>query len=160
MEALLGQLPYAGVVISIIVIILGVAAGLYMLADYRDKKRKEKTKEQNEADDRLNSILEKTVKDLSGKVDKLEKREVELTKEVGELRKENEKYLSILQGRDAQTQEFYKQAFDSMKVARDTHELVSTVVKGIGDTNTNMKSLIELIGKHVSVIDHSIAKQP
>lgn len=136
MEAIISKLPAA--VLYIPIVIVGVAAGMYMLDTYRDKKQLKK----DNADDRLNGILEKTVKELSGKVDQLEKREKELTKEVSELRKDNEKYLSILQGRDAQTQEFYKSAAESMVIGKATHELVTA-------TNQNVNKLVEAISEFI-----------
>lgn len=141
MESLLTQLPYAGVVISIVVVILGIAAGLYMLEAYRSKK----VVYQNEADDRLNKILKDTVDELSKKVDSLEKREKELTLEVGELRKENERYLSILQGRDKDTQEFYKKSLESIETAKSTHEMVQTLLQTLTDTNKNLEELIDVL---------------
>lgn len=141
MESLLTQLPYAGVVISIVVVILGIAAGLYMLEAYRSKK----VVYQNEADDRLNKILKDTVEELSKKVDGLEKREKELTREVGELRKENERYLNILQGRDNDTQEFYKKSLESIQMVKGTHEMVQTLLQTLTDTNKNLEELIDVL---------------
>lgn len=138
MESLITQLPYAGIIIAIVVIILGVSAGLYMLDAFRSKK----TVEQNAADDRLNSLLEKTVQELSKKVGDLENRERELTKEVGELRKENERYLSILQGRDKDTQEFYKKSIESIEMVKSTHEMVQTLLTTMTETNKNLEELI------------------
>lgn len=138
MESLITQLPYAGIIISIVVIILGTSAGLYMLDAFRSKK----TIEQNAADDRLNNLLEKTVQELSKKVGDLENRERELTKEVRELRKENERYLSILQGRDKDTQEFYKKSIESIEMAKSTHEMVQTLLTTMTETNKNLEELI------------------
>lgn len=154
MEAILSQLPYAGVIISIIVLVIGFAAAAYMLDQWRDKKRISK----DAADDRLNSILEKTVKELETKVNKLVDREKELTKEVGELRKDNERLVRILQGRDEQTQDFYKQAFEAIKMSKETHLLVESLVKNTVNTNDNIKKLIELLSKSTDVIDHGISK--
>jgi hypothetical protein len=155
MEALIAQSPFVAVSGGIVTVIVGVAAGMYMLDQWRDKKAKNR----DDADDRLNGILEKTVGELGKKVAALEKREQELTKEVASLRDENTKYLAILQGRDEQTQKFYEQAFNSMKVSQETHVLVKTIASGMENTNENIKKLIELLSKHADVLDHSISKQ-
>lgn len=114
-------------------------------------------------DDRLINILKQTVEELSKKVEHLERREADLTKkveissnEISKLRDENKKYIAILQGRDEQTKEFYKQAFKSMEVSRETRDLAETIAKGMTDTNDNIKKLIDLFSKHVDVLDHSI----
>jgi predicted RNase H-like nuclease (RuvC/YqgF family) len=127
MESLLAKLPYAEWVMFIVVLVMGGAAGVYMLDGYRDKKKVK----QDGADDRLIGILEKTVKEMETKVNKLVIREQELTKEVAELRRDNEKLISILQGRDAQTQEFFKQAYDTMKISRETHALVVGLARSV-----------------------------
>lgn len=132
-----------GGILAVAVIGLGYVIGLW-------KKNKDGQ------DDRLIGILEKTVKELSTKVDNLEKREKELTREVEGLRTDNKKYIEILQGRDQQTQEFYRQAFDAMKTSKETFELVKAMAQGMTDTNKNIDKLIDLIGKHADVIDHSI----
>jgi len=155
METLIASSPYVAVIGGIAIVVVGIAAGMYMLDQWRDKKKKVK----DDADDRLKGILEKTVQELSGKVEKLEKREQELTKEVAELRKENANYLAILQGRDQQTQEFYKQAAEAMQISKETHTLVKTLAESVSGTNATMKKLIELLSKHVDVPDHGIIGQ-
>jgi len=154
MESLILQSPFTTVVSGIVVVIVGVAAGMYMLDQWRDKKQQKK----DAADDRLNGILEKTVKELSSKVEKLEQSEKELRREVAGLRNDNKLLTEILQGRDAQTQEFYKKAFESMTTSKETHALVTELVKSSESTNANIRELINLLSKNSDVLDHSISK--
>lgn len=148
MESLIGQLPYASGVIAIVIIILGIAAGLYMLDGWRQKKRETEDK----GEDRLITILQTTVTELEKKVNKQTNDIEKLTKKVDELERENTMLIRVLQGRDEQTQEFYKQAATSMRIANETHELVKSLHETKKDTNENIKRLIELMSKHVDVI--------
>lgn len=132
-----------------------VVGALYFAGLWKGKK--------DDADDRLIKILKETVDaqtknidDLDKKVTKLQEREKELTNEVSELRKDNKKYIEILQGRDQQTQEFYKQAFEAMKISKETFTIVTAMAQGMTDTNKNIEKMIDLISKHADVIDHSI----
>lgn len=152
MESLIGQLPYAGWIIAIVVLILGVAAGVYMLEGYRSKKKEEETK----GEDRLIDILQKTVTELDKKVTKQDTDIKELTEEVRKVKDENKLLREVLQGRDADSKEFYKQAFESIKLARETHDVVTTLAKNMEVSNSNTTKLIELLGKHLEVIDHKI----
>ena len=155
MEALIKELPYAGWIIAIVVLTLGGAAAFYMLDGFRSKKKKE----QNDGDDRLITILQTTVTELEKKVNKQTTDIENLTQQVRRLREERETLKEVLQGRDAQTQEFYKQAFDAMKVGHETHAMVSELVGTMKGTNENMTRLIEVISKHVDVIDHATVAQ-
>lgn len=125
MESLIEKLPYSGFIIAICVVVLGASAGVYMFDSYRDKKKIK----QDSADDRLIGILEKTVNEMKAKVEQLEKRERELTVEVAELRKDNEKLVLILQGRDEQTIKFYNEFADMVQVNKKTYDIVENIGK-------------------------------
>lgn len=145
-----------GIIIAIGgIIAVAIIGAMYVVGLWKGKK--------DDADDRLIKILKETVdtqtkniEDLDKKVTKLQEREKALTEEVHELRKDNKKYIDILQGRDQQTQEFYKQAFEAMKVSKETYTLVAAMATGMADTNKNIEKMIDLISKHADVIDHSI----
>lgn len=153
METLFTSLPntFLGWMAVITLFVVGSVAvyGLF------DKQIRERRKDGNASEDRLIDILKKTVDELETKVNKQTKDIDELTTEVNKLRIDNEKYLSILQGRDAETKEFYKQAFESMKLAHDTHDVVTTLAKNMEVANNNTTRLIDLLGRHIEAIDHA-----
>lgn len=151
---IISQLPYAGIITTVVVIVLAIAASVYMLDGDRRKRRVE----ENGTEDRLINLLKEEVGELTKKVGKLERREEELTREVSELRKDNERYLKILQGRDEDTQEFHRKAFETMKLSAETHQIVVKMAEGMQASNDNMKQLIGLLSKHADVLDHSISK--
>lgn len=107
------------------------------------------------ADDRLITILKETVDQLEVKVNKQSEDIEKLTKKITSMEHENEVLVKVLQGRDDQTQQFYKQAFEAMKIAHDTHNVVTTLAESIKNTNDNMAKLIELLSKHADIIDHA-----
>ena len=106
---------------------LVVVGGLYILGIFKGKKDNE--------DDRLINILQGTVNALEKKVNDQKKEGDEvvrtlsikidaLTKKVDTLEKENETLVKVLQGRDEQTQEFYKRGFEAMDIIKSTHDAV------------------------------------
>lgn len=137
MEALFTKLPYAGVIIGFVVVVLGVSAGLYMLDGFRDKKKKTS----DATDDRLITLLQTTVTELEKKVNKQSTDIESLTKKVTALERENETLVKVLQGRDAQTQKFYEQGFDSMAKTTEIHDSMKTLIESV-------KSLGESIVKN------------
>lgn len=119
-----------------------------------DKTSRDRRKDGNASEDRLIDLLKKTVDELERKMNKQTIDIEELSKKITHLEKENETLVKVLQGRDEQTQTFYKQAVESMKVAAETHDVVSTLAKNIEVTNTNTTKLIELMGKHLDHMDN------
>lgn len=133
------------------IVAVAVVGALYVAGLWKGKK--------DEADDRLIKILQTTVGELEKKVGHLEKREQELTKEVHELRNENKRYIEILENRDKHSQEFYTQAFDSMKISKETHALVVSMAQGMQSTNSNIEKMIDLLSKHTDMVDHAITNK-
>ncbi len=147
-----------GTVASWVVVATLIIAGVLVVIGLWDKKSKERKKETDGSEDRLIDILQKTVEELEKKVDKLTTQVDQQTKDIENLSRDKETYLSILQGRDGDTKEFFSQSRKSMEVVQSTHDVVTTLATSIADTNTNMGKLIELLGKHVEVIDHAATK--
>jgi len=73
---------------------------------------------------------------------KLTKEIGNLTTKVDNLEKENETLTKVLQGRDDQTQVFYKKAFEAMEVAAKTFSLVDTM-------NKNHTELMKMLVEHL-----------
>ncbi len=134
-----------GIVISLGAILAVIVTGLlYVLGLYKKGKDGE--------DDRLIKILQSTVEELEKKVNKQSEDIANLSEEVEELRQDNKKYIEIFQGRDKKTEEFYQQGFEAIKLARETHDIITTVAESIRNTNSAMVKLIEIFGKSVDVV--------
>ncbi len=140
-----------GVVISLGAILAVVVTGLlYVLGLWKKGK--------NGEDDRLINLLKETVDELEKKVNKQTTDIQLLTTKVGDLERDNKKYIEIFQGRDKDSQDFYKAAYSAIDTVHQTHDILTTVAESIKNTNLAMVKLIELIGKSVDVVG-SIAKK-
>lgn len=140
-----------GVVISLGAILAVVVTGLLYILGIYSKQKLERKKEEDAGDDRLIKLLQTTVTELEKKVNQQTLDIEELSTEVAELRKENKIYIDIFQGRDGDTKEFYKKAYEAIEIARQTHDLMGTVAESIKNTNSAMEKLIELIGKSMDI---------
>lgn len=139
--------------VGVYILIAGVIiAGALAVYGLWDKTARERKKDVDGSEDRLIDLLKQTVDALEKKVDKQTRDLEELTKKVDDLEKENETLVRVLQGRDDKMQEFYKQAFESMKLSRETHDVVTTLAKNMEVTNSAITKLIELVGKQVDVL--------
>lgn len=126
------------------------AVAIYGLFDRESRERKKKINgDLNGSEDRLIDVLKKTVEELERKVNNQTTELKNLTVKVEGLERENETLVKVLQGRDDQTKEFYKQAFESMKVVHTIHDSVTTLERSIQILADNTSKLID-------VIDHSI----
>lgn len=133
-----------GIIITIgAILAVVIVGGLYVVGLWKGKKDNE--------DDRLIGILQDTVTALEQKVDnqkkehdeiltKLTKEIKDLTDKVADLENENETLVKVLQGRDEQTQVFYKKAFEAIEVGAKTHAVVEQMAK---QQTELMKVLIE-----------------
>lgn len=137
-----------GIVISLGAILAVVVTGLlYALGLWKKGKDGE--------DDRLIKILEGTVNALKVKVDnqkeeydetigKLTDKIDTLTSKVEHLEKENETLTKVLQGRDEQTQLFYKKAFEAIETGEKTY-------KSIENLNKNQEDLLAVLKQHLQI---------
>lgn len=140
-----------GIVISLGAILAVSVTGLLYVIGIFSKQKGERKKEQDAGDDRLIKILQTTVEELEKKVNQQTIDIEELSIEVEELRRENKKYIEIFQGRDSDTKEFYKKAYEAIEISRQTHDIMTTVAESIKNTNSAMEKLIELIGKSMDI---------
>lgn len=145
MSTFLSTIPGAiGTIISLGAVMAVVVIGaLYALGIWKKGK--------DDQDDRLIKILEGTIDALEKKVDDQKRGHDEIinelmakieviTKKVNLLESENGTLTKVLQGRDEQTQVFYKKAFESMEMATKTFLLVEAINKNHNDL---MKMLVE-----------------
>lgn len=93
----------------------------------------------------LNEKYEQDRKTLNSKID-------DLTKKVDLLEKENTTLLKVLQGRDEQTQEFYKKGFEAMKTMDSCYSLVKDLSTMVKDKNGNIEKLLDILGKQTDKI--------
>lgn len=140
----------------IIVITLAIGGGLAVYGIW-DKVRRDRQKDTDGSEDRLIDLLQKTVNELEKKVNQQTADIKVITTKMQHLEKENETLVRVLQGRDDATQQFYRQMLESIKVTQSTHDTVTTLAKSVQDTVTNMTKLIELLSRHLEVLDHKTA---
>lgn len=136
-ENFLLSLPYGSMIATLIVIVLGFSAMYYWF----DKDRRARRKEENEADERLVSILQKTVGELEKKVLTQGEDIKLLTRKVSVLEHDNELLVKVLQGRDDLAKEFYTRANASIDITNETHKLVTSLAQ-------SMEVLIKTLERH------------
>lgn len=101
-------------------VIIGQVAGLLILGGFGgvylfSKSLQEKRKKENEAEDRLNKILNETVQGLEKKIKNLSDLHTENKKEIEKLSIENKLLKDIFQGRDERSVKQYKLTEDNNK---------------------------------------------
>ncbi len=134
-----------GIVISLGAILTVIVTGLlYLIGLYKKGKDGE--------DDRLIKILQGTVTEMEKTVKKQTTDIENLTKEVQELKKDNQRYIEIFQGRDEDTKELIKRSYAAMDTVTQTHDILTTMAESIKNTNSTMEKLIELIARGVDVV--------
>lgn len=126
-ESILLSLPYGSMIGTAIVVVLGFAAMYYWF----DKDRRSRRVEENVADERLVSILQKTVGELEKKVLSQGEDIRVLTKKVNTLEHDNELLVKVLQGRDDLAKEFYTRASASIDITNQTHKLVTSLAESM-----------------------------
>lgn len=149
MKEFLTTIP--GIVISLGAILSVVVIGLLFILGLWKKGK-------NGEDDRLIDILKSTVDALETKVNKQTTDIEALTKEVRDLKRDNEKYIEIFQGRDKETKDFYERAYKAIDTVAQTHDIITTVAESIKNTNSAMEKLIELLSKSVDVVQNIAGK--
>lgn len=125
-----------------------IAAGVAIFGQYK--------KEDSEANKELKSTNKDLIDALRNKVDILDdvvkKQTVDiasLTEQVQKLTDENKRFIEIFQGRDAQTQEFYKKGFAAMEKLEGATLKVDAIFESIKIQNGNVSKLIELASKQI-----------
>lgn len=104
MEDTWGILKIIGEVTGLV--LLGAFGGMYLFSTALKSKRKE----EDQAEDRLNSILKQTVDGLEKKVSDLQASDEQNKKEIKRLSTENEVITKIFQGKDGKSEELYQMA--------------------------------------------------
>lgn len=132
--------------VAIAAVIGFIVTGIFAIATIFDKVRNQRIKQVDEADDRLVTILQKTVGELEKKVTSLEEaHRINQDKIVG-LTAKNELLEKLFQGRDPETKEFQKAGFAAIKKAELMWEAQTKM-------NTNIERLATSIEKVVSHLE-------
>lgn len=125
---------------------IGIAAavifGLFALIGLFNKNSKALKKEETDTATNVIDLLKEQVDALEGKVDQQHADIIELTKKVESLSSENETLTKVLQGRDGQTQAFYKDAYAGM-------EMVKAILKSTQENNTQITKLVTLMDGYI-----------
>lgn len=101
----------------------------------RGNSETEKIKDQASKD--LVKILQATVDTLKDEIKELQKANLENTKQVSQLRGENQTLLKILQGRDETYMKFQQEGFVAFKRINETHESIAELLKILRDNFVN-----------------------
>jgi septal ring factor EnvC (AmiA/AmiB activator) len=144
--------------------VVGVIAGILVLIGLFDKKKRAREKEVNEGvdgqEDRLIQLLKDTESELNKKMAQqksdsdsltgiLTKKVDDLTTKVDHLEKENAILTKVLQGRDEQTQTFYKKAFE-----------IFVLIEGMSKTQTDLMRILSNHLKPTTVTVNNNPTQP
>lgn len=88
-------------------------------------------KQLDEANAKLVSILEETIKaqdkkidEMNGRINILQEHQKENIKEIEKIKHENGLLQAVLQGRNEDTTKFYQEGFKAMSTVADTHKLI------------------------------------
>lgn len=135
----------AGWVSFISLAIMGVFAALNIF----DKTRTAKVQIQNQADDRLIDILQKSIAALETRLAEAERSVKQFEIDMGKLLSENKVLTRVLQGRDDQMQEFIQRGFKTMDV-------VPSIMQTTLQTNENVERLAKLMERHLQVLETKI----
>lgn len=127
-------------------IILGffalAVAGFFAVIGWLDKKKKDRRKLEDVTEDRVISLLQTEVGELSKKVVTLEKREKELTTELHTVKGQNDQLIKIMQGRDDNTIMFQKKTLDAIAMSEETHKLVAQMAQSQNDFLNAVKNML------------------
>lgn len=116
-----------------------VVLGIVALFGVFDKRRREIRNEENGTEDRVIKLLKTEVEELTKKVNKQTADLENLTAEVEKLKAENHTLVQVLQGKDAATIQFQKDAYMAMGQIKD---LVATS-KQTSESVTKLATLME-----------------
>lgn len=138
--------------------VVTVVALIYAVYTFIDNKRNGKKATNDAEDDRLLKLREGTIIELDRKVreqlgliEALQTQQRENTEAVQNLKGKNELLVSILQGRDENTQRFQSEGLEAIKQSKEIFELV----KMIPSINKNIERLTEALEKHFDKIEKS-----
>jgi len=123
-----------------------VTLGLFAIVGVVDRVRRERDSDANKTDDRLISLLKSSVEALERKVADLETLQQQNQVKLEELETRNKILEQVFQGKDAQTQEFYRRGFQEMD---KTEQLIMITSK----TNENVEKLYKAIEKHLATLE-------
>lgn len=147
-----GFLQHVNSLMGIVSVVALVAVGFFAIAGVINKARQEKEQEAEKVDDRLINLLKEQVAVLEKKVAALEASSKTNQEKLVKLEARNEILEQIFQGRDTQTQEFYKQGFETMKKT-------DTIANMVAQNSKSIERLAKLMEKTLEKIEDIVAKE-
>ncbi len=112
--------------------------GVFAFTGVFSGKKRQLKQEESATEDRVMRLLKEQVNALESRVKKQDADLGDLTKKVESLISENHLLRNILQGKDEQTQAFYKDAYAAM-------EIVKAIAASSKENNTALTKLITLM---------------
>lgn len=126
-----------------------LVTGALAIVGLVDKQRRERNKESAALDADFIAKLQREVNELKTDNAGRDAQISALSAQVGAYKEANENLVKILQGRDENTKQFYQAAFESFKLTRDNHDVLTTIAASMHTANENTTKLIELLGQKV-----------
>lgn len=116
--------------------------GVFALIGLFSKTKKGLKKEETETEDRVMNLLRGEVSELTRKVNKQDVDIKNLTDKVNTLTSENKLLTDLLQGRDGETKQFYKDAYAMMEVIKHNDKVSE-------ENNKSLTRIVALIESYV-----------
>lgn len=135
---------------TVLSIVTVIVLGAFSVATLFDKGRRDRSKLASEETQELISILQQKIKALEDRVTTTESDAKTAKEEAIKVKAENGTLREILQGRDAATIEFQKQAMEAMKVGYDTNKMAHENSLKLDAANKNIERLAKAIELHLS----------
>lgn len=140
------------------IIIAILLAGAAILSLW-DRLFSERSKKLDSADDRLISLQKETVNEQDRRIKELEKQQTVNMQEIARLTGENNVMAKLLQGRDNDTVAFREAVLTAIKIGNETHALVKSLADSSEKHGDEVKSLYQLLEKHLRIGDITPAPQ-
>jgi len=134
---------------NLISIITLIVVGLLAIPAVFDKTRRDRAKLASEETTELINILKEKIDALESRVKTAEENAAQAKIEVADIKKENNRLIEILQGRDQNTQEYQKLGVQAMQTAFETHKAVLANGHKIEAVNKNVERLATAIESHL-----------
>lgn len=136
---------YQDIVTIASIVIIGFFAAISLF----DRTKRERAKLASEETTELISILKEKIEALETRVKDAEDNAKIAKTQVEEVRKENNRLVEILQGRDQNTMKYQEMGLKAMETAFETHKAVLNNGHKIEAVNKNVERLALAIEKHL-----------
>src|SRR5690606_12192312 len=115
--------------------------GVFAILDYFDKKKKERSREADELDEKIISRMKLDIEQQNRTIDDLRKEVKRVLDENTKLVAENKTLTKILQGRDDQSESLRLEAYKAIKQIETIHDSIVTITSQMASSNTNITNM-------------------